>query len=122
MSSSVEGSFRFQDRGVPPYLDVQDADAGGRHIVRAVGELDLATAPELDAVLNQLDSPDAVTLDLSGLTFMDCCGLHSVLSLGKTCQKCAYEFTLIPGQPQVQRLFELTGLLDVLPFEVEVAA
>jgi anti-anti-sigma regulatory factor len=31
-------------------------------------------------------------------------------------------FTLIPGQPQVQRLFELTELLDVLPFESEVAA
>jgi anti-sigma B factor antagonist len=117
MSSSAEGSFRFQDRGAPPYLDVRDAVAGRQHTIRTVGELDLATAPELEAVLNRLDSPNAITLDLSGLTFMDCCGLRSILSLGKTCEQRAYDFRVIPGQPQVQRLFELTELLDVLPFQ-----
>ena len=117
MSSPAEASFRFQDRGSPPYLDVHDAVAGGQHTVRTVGELDLATAPELEAVLSRLDSPHALTLDLSGVTFMDCCGLRSVLSLGKACEKPACDFRLIPGQSQVQRLFELTGLLDVLPFQ-----
>jgi anti-anti-sigma factor len=86
MSSSAEESFRFQDRGGPPYLDVQDAVAGGRHTVRMVGELDLASAPKLEDTLKRLDSPDAVTLDLSGLTFIDCCGLRSVLSVRKTCE------------------------------------
>lgn len=121
MSSSAEGSFRFQDRGAPPYLDVHDAAAGGQHTVRTVGELDLATAPELEAVLSRLDSPETITLDLSGLTFMDCCGLRSILSVGKACEKPACDFRLIPGQPQVQMLFELTDLLDVLPFEAEAA-
>jgi anti-anti-sigma factor len=117
VSSSAEGSFRFQDRGAPPYLDVRDAFAGGQHTVRTVGELDLATAPELEAVLSRLDSPKALTLDLSGLTFMDCCGLRSILSVGKACEKPACDFKLIPGQAQVQRLFALTGLLEVLPFQ-----
>jgi anti-anti-sigma factor len=118
VSSSAEESFRFQDRSAPPYLDVHDAAAGGQHTVRTVGELDLATAPDLEAVLSRLDSPETITLDLSGLTFMDCCGLRSVLSVSKTCEKRGYQFALIPGQPQVQRLFELTDLLDVLPFQV----
>jgi anti-anti-sigma factor len=64
----------------------------------------------------RLGSADDITLDLSGLTFMDCCGLRSILSVGKACETRTYGFTLIPGQSQVQRLFELTGLLDVLPF------
>ena len=115
MSSSAD-SFRFQDRGAPPYLDVHDAVAGGKHTVRAVGELDVATARDLVGVLSQLDSPEAITLDLSGLTFMDCCGLRSVLGARKLCETRVYDFKLIPGQAQVQRLFELTGLLDTLPF------
>jgi stage II sporulation protein AA (anti-sigma F factor antagonist) len=117
MSSSADG-VRFQDRGAPPYLDVHDAvSGGGQHTVRTVGELDLATAPELEAVLSRLDSPRALTLDLSGLTFMDCRGLRSVLSVGKACEKPVCRFKLIQGQAQVRRLFELTGLLDVLPFQ-----
>jgi anti-sigma B factor antagonist len=111
MSSSADGP------GSPPNLDVHDAVAGDVQTIRMVGELDLATAPKLEAVLSRLDGAKAVTLDLSGLTFMDSCGLRSVLRVKQMCEQRGYDFRLVPGEQQVQRLFELTGLLDVLPFQ-----
>jgi anti-anti-sigma factor len=93
------------------YVEV-DAVAG-RRTLRLVGELDLASAPQLDRIIGsaRLATAEATTLDLSGLTFMDCRGLRSVVSISS-----AAGFQLVPGQPQIQRLFELTGLLDTLPF------
>jgi hypothetical protein len=38
----------------------------------------------------------------------------AILSVGKVCEKSVCDLNVIPGQPQVQRLFELTGLLEVL--------
>jgi hypothetical protein len=35
------------------------------------------------------------------------------------CEQHGYEFLLIAGPRNIQRMFELTGLLDVLPFQVE---
>jgi anti-anti-sigma factor len=50
---------------------------GGMVVVALAGELDLATAPELGDALESLDA-DA-TVDLSGVTFMDCAGLAVLL-------------------------------------------
>lgn len=101
----------------PPYLEVDDAVVGRSHTVRTAGELDLASADELEAVIGRLGDADAITLDLSGLTFMDCCGLRSVLRASEACEKPECSFTLVPAHGQVRRLFELTGLLDMLPFQ-----
>jgi anti-anti-sigma regulatory factor len=36
---------------------------------------------------------------------------------GKLCEKNGFEFSLVQGPSAVRRLFELTGLIDVLPFQ-----
>jgi len=83
------------------------------------GQLDLISAAEVEAVLRRVcieEDVRAVTLDLSAVTFMDSTGLHAVLSARELCRAQGCEFALIPGSAQVQRLFELCGLLDSLPF------
>jgi anti-anti-sigma factor len=61
----------------------------------------------------------ALTLDLSATTFIDSSGLRAVLLGKELTDEQGHGFSIIPGPPKVQRLFELTALLDVLPFESE---
>jgi anti-anti-sigma factor len=51
-------------------------------IVRVVGELDLASAPELrDRIARAADDPTCeVVVDLSGVSFVDCAGLGALLT------------------------------------------
>jgi anti-anti-sigma factor len=110
-SSSVEPGCSRQ-------LELHDEISCGKHRLVLAGELDLASVPEFGEVVERIcaGSPRAITVDLSQLAFMDSSGLHAILTLGEHCRERGYDLQIIPGQPQVQRLFELTGLLDVLPF------
>ena len=106
--------------GVPDRrLELQDAISAGRHVLKLSGELDLATAPDLQAAVVRICSSTTriVTLDLHDLAFIDSSGLAAIIAASKLCRNLGYEFRLIPGPPAVQRVFELTGVLDGLRFE-----
>jgi anti-sigma B factor antagonist len=101
-----------------PQFELHERGAGARHVLALEGELDLASSPTLDAALQQIctDGTEAVTLDLSKLSFMDSTGLRVVLLAKELCERHNCEFLLIPGPAQIQRLFEITGVLERLPF------
>lgn len=100
-------------------LELQDAISAGRHVLKLSGELDVATAPDLQAAVVRIGASRTriVTLDLRDLAFMDSSGLAAIIAASKLCRNLACEFRLIPGPPAVQRVFELTGVLDGLQFE-----
>jgi anti-sigma B factor antagonist len=102
-------------------FEVQDVVSDGRHRLVLTGELDLAPAAELEAMLLRLcaDGTKEIALDLSKLRFMGSTGLRIVLLAKELCEQHGYEFLLIAGPRNIQRMFELTGLLDVLPFRAE---
>ncbi len=83
----------------------------------------MACSPLLDETLHQVctDGTDDVVLDMSRLTFLDSTGLRSILLAGTLCDSHGCNWALIPGPRQVQRLFEVTGLVDRLPFEIQGA-
>jgi anti-sigma B factor antagonist len=87
--------------------------------LRLMGELDLATAPELDLVLAQLtaDGHDRVLIDLSELQFMDSTGLGSIVRAHDNADANGNHVLVRLGKPQVRRLFEITGLLERLDIE-----
>jgi anti-anti-sigma factor len=62
------------------------------------------------------DVPECVVLDLSRLGFVDSSGLHATLELSKRSAAQKTRLVIIPGPAAVQRIFEITGLLDGLPF------
>ncbi|HEV7584561.1 MAG TPA: STAS domain-containing protein [Solirubrobacteraceae bacterium] len=96
---------------------MQDVISGATHTLILTGELDMATAPPLEAVVSACAACAArLTLDLSQLTFMDSTGLNLVLSAREMCRDSGAEFALIPGPRLVQRVFEITGLVERLPF------
>jgi anti-anti-sigma factor len=99
-------------------LRVEDLEHDRSHTLILAGELDLDSLHVLEAALSKL-SPDrtrAVTLDLSGLTFIDSTGLSAITSAATWCEAQRYSFSLIAGPESIQRAFEVTGLSDMLPF------
>jgi anti-sigma B factor antagonist len=106
----------------PAGLDVEEIrDGDGHRLLALRGELDLASVPGLEAAVSRLctKGTSAITLDLSRLSFIDSTGLAVIVFTGKLCEKHGYEFELVQGSNSIQRLFELTGLIDVLPFRSE---
>ena len=82
------------------------------------GELDIATSPQVDAVLREPceNGVRRRVLDLAGLTFMDSSGLRIILSAHATARREGPSLVLVPGPPSVQRVFEITGMKDDLRF------
>ena len=96
-------------------IDVQHRD--GVVIVRPIGELDLATAPELRAILQDLRQQKAsVVIDLTDLTFLDSTGLRLIWDADASARADGMDLTLTVGQPDVMRVFEVTGLSRRLTF------
>ena len=86
--------------------------------VRLVGSLDLATAPVLEQQLQELiDGGDRrLIVDLSRLSFMDSTGLRLALNWDAAAPRDGFEIGFVPGPPAIQRVFEITGTTDVVPF------
>jgi anti-sigma B factor antagonist len=105
----------------PQQFGVGETICGGEHTFTLTGELDLASTPILQGAIASLSAAmngtRAITLDLSGLQFIDSTGLRAILATRELCQANGHEFSLVPGPPNVQRLFEITNLLDVLPWK-----
>jgi anti-sigma B factor antagonist len=78
----------------------------------------MATAPALEAHLDELRAAGfrQLVLDLSGLSFMDSTGIALVVRWHLDACSDGFDFSLRPGLPPVQRLFELTGLAERLAF------
>lgn len=89
-------------------------------IVRVAGELDVATAPVLDAALTQAEASAApmIAIDLTGVSFIDSTGLRALLEAHARDKRhaAAGRLQIIGGSEQAQKLFRLAGVLDKLPF------
>lgn len=101
----------------PSGFSLREGTHDGRETVVVAGELDLAATPQLESRIEELSHDGgAVILDLRKLLFIDSTGLRALLRARELCAERQCDFFLIPGPPGVQRLFELTGVLDVLIF------
>ncbi len=103
-------------------LTIDSEGAEGRHRLSLRGELDLASAPELEEAVATLCAEGAreAVLDVAGLEFVDSTGLRAILNVKAVCEENRCAFYLTPGRDQihdqVRRLLEITGLIDRLQF------
>jgi anti-anti-sigma factor len=101
-------------------LELDERVSDARRTLVLGGVLDMASAPVLHAAVSRIFEHGAagarITLDLSGLVFIDSTGMAEIILTSQLCDRDGLELTVIPGTRAVQRLFELTGLLDALPF------
>lgn len=86
--------------------------------VRPIGSLDLATVLSLEQQLEELREAGfrRLIVDLGGLRFMDSTGVHLALRWHAAAQQDGFEIGFAPGPRAVQRVFELTGTIEHLPF------
>jgi anti-anti-sigma factor len=90
-------------------------------LIVVTGELDIASAPELEQTLEQIhpERTKLVIVDLRELEFMDSTGLNTIVRAHRRLAECDCELTLVKGPPQVQRLLDLTGVADRLRLVAE---
>ena len=95
---------------VPPLtFEIRESTAAGSLRLSLVGELDLASAPELEDRLALLRATNCPTrLDLSKLEFIDSTGLHVLIRAVGDARRSGWSFQIEPEVgPQVRRLFRL---------------
>jgi anti-sigma B factor antagonist len=100
-------------------LEIAIEDNSGVVLVRLTGEVDVATSPELDQRLLEVSTGEHshLLIDLSEVEFMDSTGLASIVRAQYSADANGHRLSLRRGSPQVQRLFEITGLVDRVTFE-----
>jgi anti-sigma B factor antagonist len=98
-------------------LGVQLEQEGERVVVRAEGELDLASAKGFEAKLREAirASSFGVILDLGGVTFIDSTGLRVLISAATLSHSSRRELIVLQGSEQVRHVIETSGVEDLLP-------
>jgi anti-sigma B factor antagonist len=102
------GSMRFE-------TDLRD---GVAHLA-LFGELDMGATFSAEGELDRLIERENVrrlVIDLRGVTFLDSTGLRLLVQTDARAREGGFELALVRGRPDVQRVFQLAGLGDVLPF------
>ena len=92
--------------------------------VRVVGEMDIATAPQLVAAMRSLSRWDTqhVWLDLTGLTFIDASGLGALVQARMLVEGRGGRLTLRGVPPLVRRLLTITNLSGDFGLQPSLAA
>lgn len=100
-------------REAPDRLSVIIRDLPEATVVAVGGELDLLTAPQLAAELEPIlgDDHRQIAIDLTGTTFMDSAGIHSLVNISNRARR---HFAVICPAGTVRRTIELVGLAEPL--------
>jgi anti-sigma B factor antagonist len=97
----------------PAPFTIESSEEDGRVVLSPRGELDLATAPELEAALNgPLNEGRHVELRLAGLEFMDSTGVRILVSGHALAEEAGGSLTIVnapPGSP-VARILDVSGV------------
>jgi anti-anti-sigma factor len=109
----------MSDASLPKPFRCEVAHAAGTARLRPSGDLDMSTVRVLEHHMEQAHADGArrLVVDLRGLDFMDSTGLTLLTRWSLGAEQDGYAFALIAGSERIQRLFELTGLLDRFTFD-----
>ena len=106
-SRRVRNSFTLSEEGVGDASVV---------VVSVTGDLDLWNAPTLEQRLSRcLESGQCwVVVDLSQASFLDSSGLGALTASMRRVERKGGRLVVVNSSGQMQRVFELTGLMRVL--------
>ena len=97
----------------PPVFRILTNESGSRVETAIHGELDLATAPQLDAEFQRIGALPGIELviaDLRNLAFLDSTGLEAIMKLDARLRSAGVEFAVVRGPRAVERLFDVMQL------------
>jgi anti-anti-sigma factor len=102
---------------VPDRLSIRETSTGGVYRLTLIGELDLATAPQLECAFDAAfrdDDADMIVVDLTELSFMDSTGIQLLIRMHGACAD-VDRLRVINGSRAVARILDLTGVRTQLP-------
>lgn len=99
-----------------PAVDIHADPAQGRVTLSPVGEIDIVTAPDLRAALEQACAGDAaaVVVDFAAVTFADSTALSVLIAAHRILDAQARSMSIVNVAPTQMRVFTVTGLQGVL--------
>ena len=110
------------DDATPPKrsgaLTIRRATNGSETRIELHGELDLAGGDALEREVDggEEGQPGHLVIDLRGLTFIDSSGIASLIHAVQSARDAGTDIALIQGPGPIKEMFEMTGLLGLLPF------
>jgi anti-sigma B factor antagonist len=86
-------------------------------VIVVVGEIDVATAPQLREALHGVIAQGhaTVVLDLLGVTFLDSTALGVLVGGLKRCRELDGELHIVVTDARIRKIFEITGLNKIFP-------
>ncbi|GII77663.1 anti-sigma-B factor antagonist [Sphaerisporangium rufum] len=110
-------------------LKVSTRSHAGHAILAVTGEIDLYTAPRLQAEFARLleTGPERVVIDMSGVEFCDSTGMNVLLSALKRMRERGGVLEVAAPRPAVRKILQVTGLdsvftvYDAIPAELLTA-
>ena len=97
----------------PEEFSISTDDRDGRVFVTLRGELDIATAPELEQIVNErLDDGREVVVDLRGLEFMDSSGIRVLVAAHARAGRTGTRLVVVRAADgsAVAKIVEVSGL------------
>ena len=99
-------------------LVIRAYEESDRHVLVVTGELDLSGVSAFEDAARQLCELGAreILVDITRIDFIDSTGLRAILTVKGQCEERSCRFSMTHGSGQAEGLFELTRLIDRLPF------
>lgn len=106
----------------PQGFTVESEEGDGDAVsILVKGELDMAATPGLTEAIVRAKDRARITLDLSGVTFLDSSAIGALVASGREVSEAGGRLEIGPRSDIVNRVLEITGLaetseaFDVLP-------
>ena len=95
--------------------------ADGRACLRLAGELDMSTAPQLNAAIDRLaaDGERHLLIDLTELTFCDSTGIAAFVRGDNRASAEGGWLRVTGASGRVERVLQMTGLAEVLRYDAD---
>jgi anti-sigma B factor antagonist len=96
---------------------IDEVAEGGVPVLAVTGEIDLSKAPDLRERIMHLASAgdDLAVVDLTEVTFLDSTALGVLVSGLKRMRSSGGDLRLVVNRPNLVKVFEITGLLELFP-------
>jgi len=123
---SAESVTRGRDGASVPAVELKVSTrvTAGHAVMSIVGEIDLYTAPRLQAEFARLleNGPSRVVIDMSGVEFCDSTGMNVLLSALKRLRERGGGLEVAAPRPAVRKILQVTGLDSVFVVHDQVPA
>ena len=98
-------------------MDINKTLEGNKLVVKVAGRMDLVSAPELEAALNEsLDGVEELVFDFSELEYISSAGLRVLLTSYKKMNSQG-TMTIININDIIREIFEVTGFAEIFTVE-----